>query len=65
MSRKQQIKAAFDETQRRYQAGDLLLPDGEINPTANWPLHKYAVYVFNDKDCVSSSWSGGCMSGSG
>jgi hypothetical protein len=49
MSRKKQIEAAFRQAQREYAAGELPLPD-ENDPTINWPLHKYAVYLFNDKE---------------
>jgi len=49
MSRKQTIETQFKEVQRQYAAGELPLSD-EGDPTADWPLAKYCVYLFNDKD---------------
>jgi hypothetical protein len=48
MSRKQLIEEQFKEARRQYEAGEL--PLDEDNATANWPLHKYAVYLYNDED---------------
>jgi hypothetical protein len=44
---KEQLEAAFKDVQRQYQRGELPI---ENDPTASWPLDKYSVYVFNDKD---------------
>ena len=48
MSRKQLIEEQFKEARRQYEAGEL--PLDEDNATANWPLHKYAVHLYNDED---------------
>ena len=48
MSRKQLIEEQFKEARRQYEAGEL--PLDEDNATANWPQHKYAVYLYNDED---------------
>ena len=49
MARKQIIEAQFKEAQRQYAAGELPLPDQD-DPTVDWPLDKFCVYLFNTSD---------------